>query len=289
MKSESSKSFHHGFELSEQEIRRIFDILSQQMRSIAKHDGFETNFEVKFDNGVIASPLSLDEITSQENLGSSAIRRLKINIQGCGPSSTYKASLQFVDPKKEDGEGNRSISYKIEGEDRDWVFVTSSQLEERIGRIKTFTLSGSFLRNFPLVLSQFLLVTVMLISIFARKPATEKLSLIEQQWKNQEITDLGQLLIDVERIRIEGTSPSLSSIFRDWNVVIVVILVISFGFAMFSEEIVRYLFPPYNFLWGDYIKVYESRKSRRNFIFVVVILSVILSVAANFIYDFLVQ
>lgn len=287
MKSESSKSFQQGFLLDEQELRRIFDLLCQQMKNITKDDGFETNFEIKFENGVIGQPTSLDEIISQENLGSSAIRRIKMSLWGKGSSANYKISLQFLDPKEESGEDNRAIRYKIEGDDRDWVFITSSQLDERISRIKTFTVSPSFFRNLPLLFLYIVAIVLFLPTFSTNKPATERLSIIEEKWSNQEIKDLGQLIIEIERSKIQRDSPNLGINLRKWNLFFIAIFIVAMGLTIFGERMLRFMVPPYNFLWGDYVKVYESRKTKRNFIIVVVMLSLILSVAANYLYDLL--
>jgi hypothetical protein len=114
----------------------------------------------------------------------------------------------------------------------------------------------------------------------------DQLSVIERQWNSKETSDLGQLVISVGRLTLERQS--LAGLFRPPTYIVLLFLTaISLMLAGFSERITTYLFPPYNFLWGDYVRLYERRKSVRNFVLVVLVLGVVLSVVGNFIYAFL--
>jgi hypothetical protein len=53
MRTELRKSFFHGFVLTEQELRRIYDIMLQQMKRITTANVVDV-FELKFKNGMVA-------------------------------------------------------------------------------------------------------------------------------------------------------------------------------------------------------------------------------------------
>lgn len=63
MKTEMRKPFTHGFVLTEQELRRIHDIMVQQMKD-NKKDDFSSLFGIKYKNGVRAEKALFDEIFS---------------------------------------------------------------------------------------------------------------------------------------------------------------------------------------------------------------------------------
>lgn len=289
MRTEAKKSFQHGFELSEQELRRIFDALNQQMERSFQGCTPNASFEVKFKNGAIANPGTLDEILALENMGSEAVLRLLIRIDDgrAQPSSSIK--LEFIDVDNDFEPGYDSISYTIVGEDQNWVFITSSQLEERISRTKKFALNqfvGRRNRLLPLLVSLILSLAMLgpfLISVIntgARltQLRRQKIDAIEVQWLNGDIKDPIEVMIALERAQLEDTlNPFYLSLLA---FIIPVGFVILFVGGLYFWA--RY-FPVYNFLWGDYVSFYERKKSVGRFILVGVILTIIIAVIANYI------
>jgi formate hydrogenlyase subunit 3/multisubunit Na+/H+ antiporter MnhD subunit len=45
--------------------------------------------------------------------------------------------------------------------------------------------------------------------------------------------------------------------------------------------LVKYSFPPYNFVWGEYQREYEKKKGRRRFVLAGVVLTITLGILAN--------
>lgn len=288
MRSEASKSFKHGFTLTEQELRRIYDQVCQQIKSTKQDGDITSDFTLKFKNGVISNPTSLDEILSQENLGSSAIQRLSITVHGNNVENS-KIFVQFnnVDTEDSDAE-DRPIRYKVEGNDRDWVFVTSSQLEERIGRTKTFAIPKTFFNSVPTFWGPTgLLAIFYFIIVVDRQDQLDQLNRLENQWRSGQIKDIGEITFTIARQalgRQYGTFTATSF----W-IPILLFLATIIGLMVFGKPIASYLFPPFNFLWGDYVKVYDSRKSFRNFVLGVIVLGILLSVVGNYIYGYLIN
>jgi hypothetical protein len=144
MKTEARKVLKHGYWLTEQELRRIVDSLIQQMERVSLRSDIITSFELKFQNGVISETQLIDDVISQENIGSGAINRLKIHMKSMNNTVHPEISLEFINAEAENESDLVAIRYHIVGDDRDWVFVTSSQLEERLGRIKRFVVKQVF-------------------------------------------------------------------------------------------------------------------------------------------------
>lgn len=287
MKSESGKTFDHGFAIGEQELRRIHDLICQQMKASVGDGNFESSFELKFKNGVISNPSSLDEILSQENIGSSSIERLNITVFKTDDINNTKIFIQFMNTNQDGADSDDSpIKYKVVGNDRDWVFITSSQLDERIGRVKIFSITKSFDTSlFTFFLMAGFLAVALFFMVPKEKASLENLNSLEAQWKNHQISDIAEIVFAIERQRLE--SQNVSSVFQLILTPMIALGVIFTLFAIYGIQIIHYLFPPYNFLWGDYVKMYEKRKSTSNFIFVVIILGIVLSVSASYIYSYL--
>jgi hypothetical protein len=164
------KSFEHGFVLDEQELRRIYNILVQQMNGNEPHELFDTTFTMIFKNKITVEKSSIDDVFSENNGGVWEIESLEIKLRSNNPSRTPKIVLNFQK------ENYRSISYTIEGNDRNWVFLTSSQLDERIAKIKLFTLSFNA-KLWLLILSTFPIATLVLFLFTLFFPAHSTLSL----------------------------------------------------------------------------------------------------------------
>lgn len=307
MRSEAKKTFQHGFNLTEQELRRIFDSLTQQMERARQDTPPKASFEVKFKNGVIANPTTLEEIFALENIGSGAIVRLLMKLENCvEPISSIK--LEFIDVNNDPEPGYTAVSYTVVGEDRDWVFVTSSQIEERISRIKTSAilnkLAGRGRRESGFLLLFMLMIVIAMFSLFSyyaqmirnlptsTETRFQTVESLEARWKSGEITDPVEIILELERAQIESMkqldnrleSPGPNGVQMAKAVAGPIVTLILVAVAIYS---CTYFFPPYNFIWGDYIKVYEKRKATGRFILGVIILGIVLSILGNYFSDLL--
>lgn len=283
MKTEAKKSYDCGFALAEGELRRLHDTLLRQLKSAPTVDGLETNYEVKYRNGSVAYPSSLDEVLEQENFGSAAIVRLKMQASDRIEGPANQISVEFTNAEEDEQE---SIRYRVTGDDRDWVFVTSSQLDERIGKIKLFSPNQLFFGKFRfwvsvLPLGILMLATLLTISLSSHRRHTRSLSqlnAISLEWKTGTLKDPGVLMIDVGRVIIDGSQASET---------LPIWIPFAMVFAIFALPLLGYCYayfqPPYNFLWGDYVPIYEKRRSRGRFVLVGIIFAVILGIVINFI------
>ncbi len=139
MRTELKKPFTYGFILSEQELRRIHDTMVQQMKRTGKSD-FGSFFEVTYKNGVRTEKASLDEITLENNRGEWMIQGLKMAVFSHFPLRETQIEIEFrVPPPPPSRESNLrpySVQYYVVGDERDWVFLTSSLLDDRLASIK---------------------------------------------------------------------------------------------------------------------------------------------------------
>ncbi len=279
MRVEAKKSFQHGFVLSEQELRRFVNVIREQIEKTSPDKSIVEYYEVKFRNGVIAEKLSLDDVLSQENIGSRAIVRLKIEISEKVIEPGYTVITEFRKANEEGEEENISIRYCVVGDDRDWVFVTSSELEERIKRNKKINIARyTRFELFLPTLTLFTIIPMMVNLLSSLNKSNIYIDKIETAWKSGELTDPIEAMIALERVGVTDRVPT-EIVFKPIGIgvlVFVILILVVWG--------IQYFFAPFNFCWGDYIKVYEKKQAQGKFIFItVILLSIIVPICISII------
>jgi len=286
MKTEAKMSFGYCFLMSEQELRRIVDSLIQSFKKISPDEKPLTEFEVKYKNGAISQPSSIDEIVTEENIGSGLITRLNVHIQNKAEEPNYLATIEFINPEIENERYDVSIRYTLTGDDRDWVFISSSELEERLSRIRRGKIYDWIINiqnsETSIVLYGLLLLVGMLLGIFGNsRPSNLQITIdqLNSDWHQGKITDPIEMMLKISEAQALEQSKPLSMISP-----MIVGMGAGIGIAIllyaFLKSIV-YFFPPYNFNWGEYMKFFQRRESLGKFVYVGVILTVILSIVAN--------
>ncbi|MBC8029432.1 MAG: hypothetical protein H7Z16_04920 [Pyrinomonadaceae bacterium] len=140
MKTEATRYFQLGFVLTEGELRRLVSLVEEQLGKVPNGKTIDTLFELKFRNGAFATTASLDEVLIQENHGTSSITELQFtSVLNDVPDNT-SISVRFTNPAFASEQQTKPISFVVRGPSRDWVFVTSSLLEERLLKLKRFPL-----------------------------------------------------------------------------------------------------------------------------------------------------
>jgi len=172
---------------------------------------------------------------------------------------------------------------KVSGrESRDWVFVTSTLLEERIAKIKRFSFNqlnirgtrGLFLRILLTLIVLSGMWVVLLVSVVATSSYHKPSAVLEEARKANQISDPIDAMIVLERAK-EGVQAELKSL-RLFTIPIlilvglIIVLVATFAFLW------RF-YPIYNFCWGDYLPLFQRKESVRKFVLLSVLLGVIIS------------
>jgi hypothetical protein len=280
MRTEARKTYRHGFNLTEQELRRIMDTTAQQVQRIDPLQPPRVRLDVKFKNGTVARTSSLDDVLSFENIGSRQIIRLDIMIKGRARSGEYAIALSFTNLKLEDYD-IRSITYLVRGEERDWVLVTSSELEERIGRIKCFSWGGPSSGRRSILGWSWLPILAALLSmgglVHAVSQRTKIADVIEARWKAGSLRDPIEAIILTQR-DYESRDAAMPGTFIRWALVYPLALGIM---MILCSYFAAYLYPSYVFNWGDYVKTYDKRLALRKLVFVGIIGSLAISIIAG--------
>lgn len=285
MRTESRKAFRNGFLLTEQEFRRMHDSMTQQIKKVVGQDNFSTAFELKFRNGAIAETSLLDDVFSQENSGTASIHRLRMKLIENKDEYPHVISVEFTNVDAEfDLSLVPSIEYLIIGNDRDWVFITSSQIDDRISKIKRFapnqlaTRKGFFVTAFLMFFISLLISVLTLSSVGKDTRTLRALDVVSEQWKSGEIHDPVEALLAIEKVKADPSIGTAQILHEPTAFIPFAILV----FLMLGVIIWWFFFPIYNFYWGDYIKIFDRKQSIGKFILVGIFISIVISVFSNY-------
>lgn len=294
MDVEARKSFQYGFVLREADLRRLVDTITDQFRKLGLNREPTTHFKLKFRNGVVADNLGIDDVLGQENSGPGQILRLSYTCTLANDDTPATVvSLEFVNADADEEPGYVSMRFHVFGHDRDWVFVTSSLLEERIERIRRWAANqwGSSKHRNPFIrlaglLSSFVLVIVVAFTMMTTMDRTTKHEVavrqITKQWRNGAVKDPVAVILAIEEARLQDLHALPSQAFP------VRPLAILFG-ALFAlvglgAFAVRY-YPVYNFCWGEYLEWFAKREAARRFWLTVIatgfLISFLASILAN--------
>ena len=296
---ESNKAYYHGFVLREPDLRRLIDVVGEQLHKLGSGD-IDFVYTVKYQNGTVAETADLDAVFAQENAGSASIVRLVVQAKYSLQDSNSSIEIVFrnVDSRQESGEV--AIKFTIKSDSRDWVFVTSSILDERIAKTKRLSFNQISERRSTRALPQILLPMVFLISMFIgmfksdnesnnySREIISEVNQIESSWLKGAIKSDGELILKLAKTKAKSDLKK-DALLHDFSSIgkmfgwIVGGFIILFLLAMAFEK----LYPGYNFCWGEYLETFNKKESARKFILVVVLLGLVLSIAGGLITNYI--
>ena len=277
MKTQIQRSYNTGFVLTERELKRIDQLIIDQFeRHLGSTVNIKMYYEIRYRNGSISEPNSLDTIMEQENIDSFAITHLEITFTDDNNPFLYAVTLRFINLDLEKY-GSASISYTVIGNDKNWVLIVTSLLDERIKRIKRFRIaSPDNIINLLLAMMVSLFAWTVIALPNSKSSELNKLKLIEQNYKNGKLKNPIEALIEIEKYKIDANYPSMPM-----NLIAGVGIILTLIIIVFAT--VYYCFPSYNFCWGEYVAYKKRRENIGKFILVTVILGLVIGVTGNYI------
>ena len=282
---EANKSFKLGFVLPEPELRRFNDLIREQIKKINPEPEISYNYVLKFQNGIVAETDNIDTVLEQENEGSKKITSLEVT----GKDQLENAiSIDFHNIDSDNIQSDNSIKYNIRSTDRDWVFVTSSQIEERINKIKrtNFSIGKNKLLSrllFPIILLVVTLV-MMLSLVTSISNRTSYLPEIRLKYENGKIKSTDELILLLEEAKdAQVERLDTIDIFYLPGIILGGLIVIIICLYVYTWK----LDPMYNFCWGEYLDVFKKKETSRKTFNTVVIIGLIVSIAGGIIANYL--
>lgn len=150
------------------------------------------------------------------------------------------------------------------------MFLTAAELDDRLS--KTKIISWAYLGSRRAVMSLVLVVFIALSSLFFSLFGGKGIDLLEQLHREGKMTDPIDAMIFLERNRYTFRGSAMPMMLA----MAAPLLFIFGGVALLAK-----LFPAYNFCWGDYVPVFEKRKSMTRVFWTVVVLGLLVSLAAG--------
>jgi hypothetical protein len=280
---EIAKTFRNGFILTQADLERIVDDVSEQFRQRFGDLPPKLAFNVRLRNGVTVSAYTLDRVLSEENLGDSQIVRLEIDWYAPSVLDPTIVSVVFKNADFDSEAGDTSIGLFVRGEPHEWVSATASLLEQKIGEIRRFTPNQiqkrSMNRFFSLLITPLIALTFLLGIIH---PLTKNIDKI--LWYSYLMVDIwdvgGGENADSDFISPDGFEAANENAVNEvistlvshqpfWTVVSA-ILALDLVLLFF----LRY-YPFYNFCWGSYFRAFPQRQHARAFVFTVTVWTIV--------------
>lgn len=119
---------------------------------------------------------------------------------------------------------------------------------------------------------------------FKTESRIHELDSLRNKYHQIDSINIADLIIDIQQQQLASESNKdfnkslyftlIKTIF--YGLIFIVICLLGYWF-------VKKMFPPYNFIWGDYIEVYKRKKSIRNVVFVIIGLGIIISAVGSLI------
>jgi len=282
---EIAKTFKNGFILTEADLERIVNDVSEQFRQRSGDVPPKLVFTVRLRNGVTVSAYTLDRVLNEENLGDSQIVRLEIDWYAPRVLDPTVVSLEFKNANFEGGRGDTSIGLFVRGEPREWVSTTAAILEERIGPVKRFTprqlKETSVSRLASLILSPLIVLSFLLGVIHPLTANMDKL--LWYTYTNYEMWNYrgtpGTISGTISRASLEAANEngvnrviSTMTSTRPFWVAVAAILGLDLALLFF----LRY-YPFYNFCWASSFRTFPRREHARAFVFTITVWTIVTS------------
>jgi hypothetical protein len=171
------------------------------------------------------------------------------------------------------------LGYSVYGQERDWVLVSASELDERIRRIRCVAwcyltrsrVGTAIFMPSLLMVSLILMMTTMILQFDQDRTY---ISDVEEAWIAGDITDPVDVLLQLEKGRVPSTT--FTSYVWVWGIPMVTVLV---GAAALIT--IPRLAPSYHFIWGDYVNLFNRRRAIWGGFYVFIILGIIVSFAGG--------
>ncbi|MCZ7399561.1 MAG: hypothetical protein O8C62_07780 [Candidatus Methanoperedens sp.] len=239
LKVDKSESYDWSIVVDEKELRRLDEIIKD-----AFGDSQETTlkYNIKCSDGSLIETDDINEVVSEENPKNHQIEYITVNTEN--PKFSKKI---YISLGKKDTSSEKSVSYSISGDTRDWVYLTASKIEERVKNLKTW---------YSLIPKSDLSWVYMIIGLIAFVY----------------LNDISKSIIT--------KYPSIS---QDTAGIVIILIIIGILYTTYqlTKKGYPYLFPSVVFRIGDGIKRHDDVVKLRGQIFWGIIISFVVSLIAG--------
>ena len=271
MPTRQEESWNENLIVTERDLRRLVDVVSEKMRSFSSSN-VDVIITYTLASGSDTSTESIDELFFDDNNGSRSIQRVSIGIRN--ENDKYVLEVTFL--RKPFNES--AAFFTLYGEDRDHVLILSSEIKERIDLFKQTSIvslkNSSKLAKWPLA-GVFVLVCVFFVIIVKSNP----MSKVEEFLAKNPEKSIENLFDLVALSQISGRMASSPYSYPLITGMVLLLIVASF-LILFGDIAHK---PRCEFIWGDYSLTYAKTKKRREFYINGIGMALILGVISSWI------
>lgn len=251
--------FKNYFEIDEEKLRRIHSIVKKRVGD-SNAEGIV--FHIKRIDNYTYTTTKIEDVVSEDNDSISKITSIELHYL----DDTISASILFS--------GKIGGTIRIKGEDRDNVFLLSSELKEYISNEVTIIKKWSLLEFrllMPLVFIFSSLFVLYSASVFKPVVSSSLKEILESPDLNLKLNYL------IERYATSNQIASpVAMVLITFTLIIVIIGSLPY------ERILNYIFPKNIFLLGKQIPLIEKRRKTNSNIFWVIIIGSTISVVVAY-------
>ena len=276
MKTEIIKSYSWGFALTEQDLRRIVQVVLDSFGKIHNASPPKFTINLKLKDGSVVNAVELEDVFLLENSGEKTINAVglhwELGLDGENPTQKVDIDFQNGTENKKNWD---SVSYLVLGSTRDWAFVTASEIDERLKRTKQIAWESIFAKKWIFSALMLLFTFIVLLTSAYFTPQDQYHITLDKMYGAGQLKDPIDALIVLERLKAEKSH--MTAIYP----ILVTYIVLGGLIAIFTWVLPK-VSPSYNFCWGDYTIKYEKTKKLRTAFWTLIVIGLIVAITANF-------
>jgi hypothetical protein len=278
-KTEVPKTYEFGFVLSEQELRRIAKFCEDQITK--RGTPVVSSFVVRLRDHSVVETDKVDEILSLENGGQKEIQRLDLTFSA--DDNIDQISLNFSDahinPKSW-----TSVSWTIKSNDRDWAFLTEAELDDRVKRVKFFSLPYIW-SEWSQIINGVFVVLILIIFNYWIEPlvvtSVQRADALQAAYQAGKVKGPIEAMIFLERLKSSDRSGYY------YLAYFVALILGPYLISALLKWLAAVTYRAYVFNWGDRVLVHERDMSRLKFFWTAGVVAIVVSIVGSFLYDIL--
>lgn len=288
------KTFTSPFLLDRAKASRILNVIEERFEHLKLP--FDPIYFVRFQRGNELSLNRIEDVFALDNTIRNPIEYLRVEAKGISPEQSVEIVCR-VSFKAQRESAYENIEVYVSCPDAKLALQAFAALEEQVQRsflddwIYRFFKRGYYPGSFLVLASYFVFALSSIYFIVFRRlliPNQNYERLLAEAKYASSVEQKIDFLFDIarqeaerkyERGSAEKAWPELSSILSLKTLFVILPIVIVTGCIYY---VITKCYPTSIFLWGDYEDYYKSLAARRNTIWTVVILSMIMGLIANF-------
>ncbi len=241
MSAKVNNKFPKGFEISEESIRRIYADIKKRVPIENHHDII---FEVFREDSLVYRTAEVDRVLTEDNDSTRKIKSLRFLYV----DNSLNIILAF--------DAEKGVEMTVEGEDRDTVYLISSELREYIEKEVAFIYNINKLTVPKLI--PFYFVVVMVIVMFVLKSTMPEQPNVETLLNSSDLNEkLNYLISFASKAKVMD---------RTYYVPILIPILFMLCILFPIEKLMRYFIPSNIFLIGKQITIVRNRReTTKNF------------------------